>query len=113
MGAATPATAADGASVTTLEEVVFDWDPVPGAISYDIRVSTDDSFNQIVDSAVVKGTRYSPPTTYDNTNYWWQVRARDIFGQAQEWDEVKVREFRRAWDRQARAGLPSDRRHGG
>ena len=110
VGAAIPATAADGSAVTTLEEVVFDWDPVPGAISYDIRVSTDDSFNQIVDSAVVKGTRYSPPNTYDNTNYWWQVRARDIFGQAQEWDDkdVKVREFRRAWAPKPELVYPAD-----
>lgn len=80
-----------------VDDVVFEWDPVPGAISYDIRVSPDNSFNEIIDQRAVKSTRYSPTTTYDNANYYWQVRARNIFGQAQEWNEVEVRVFRRAW----------------
>ena len=42
---ATPDTPS-GSTVTDIQEIVFDWDPVPGAISYDIRVSTDDWFNQ-------------------------------------------------------------------
>ncbi len=92
VGPATP-----NSTVTPVTDVVFDWDPVPGAISYDIRVSSDDSFNTIVDSKVVQGTRYSPPTTYNNANYWWQVRPRNIFGQAQDWDGVEIRVFRRAW----------------
>ena len=44
----------------TVKDVVFDWDPVPGAISYDVRVGTDDSFNDVIDHPVVYGTRYSP-----------------------------------------------------
>lgn len=87
----------DFASDPHVEDVVFDWKPVAGAVSYDIRVSTDDDFNTIVDSRAVKGTRYSPMQTYDNAHYWWQVRSRDIFGQAQEWNTVPVRTFQRAW----------------
>ena len=71
--------------------------PVPGAISYDVRVSEDDSFNKIIDTQVVKGTRYSEMVTYNNDQYWWQVRARNIFGKAQEWDEVPIRSFQRHW----------------
>jgi hypothetical protein len=88
----------NGASV---EEVVLQWDPVPGAVTYDIRVSTDSSFNAgtIIDSKVVRGTRYSPTKTYNVDDYWWQVRARNIFGKAKEWHEVEEKhQFRRTWD---------------
>jgi hypothetical protein len=63
-------------------------------------VSTDDSFNGVIDTRIVKGTRYSPPTTYDNDQYWWQVRARNIFGATHQWSDrlhVPIRQFRRAW----------------
>lgn len=86
-------------SAAHVEEVVLEWDPVPGAVSYDIRVSTDDSFNQIIDSKVVTGTRYSLPKTYDVDEYWWQVRARNIFGKAKEWADVQEKhQFRRTWE---------------
>ena len=99
----------DDPSDSHVEDVVFDWDPVPGAVSYDIRVSTDQDFNTIVDSRAVKGSRYSPTTTYDNTNYWWQVRSRDIFGQAEEWNTVPIRTFQRAWLDTAQLEWPEDR----
>jgi hypothetical protein len=84
---------------SAVEEVVLEWDPVPGAVSYDIRVSTDSSFNTIIDSKIVKGTRYSPAKTYDVDDYWWQVRARNIFGKAMEWHEVQDKhQFRRTWE---------------
>jgi hypothetical protein len=85
---------------STVEDVVFNWAPVPGAKDYEIRVSTDDSFNKITDTRFIKGTRYSPPVTYDNDQYWWQVRARNVFGATHQWtdtDNVPIREFRRAW----------------
>ena len=37
--------------------VVFTWDPVPGAVSYDIRVSTDDSFNTILELGFASSIR--------------------------------------------------------
>ncbi|WP_160008149.1 Ig-like domain-containing protein [Nocardioides sp. AX2bis] len=91
---------------TTVDDVVFDWAPVAGAISYDLQVDDDDSFSAPIDTVVVKGTSYSNPVTYDNDQYWWRVRARNIFGKAEEWvlggqpagqDGVQVRQFRRAW----------------
>jgi hypothetical protein len=66
---------------------VLDWGPVPGAVRYDLRVSTDDQFasSNIIDSRTVKGTRYSPLTTYNVDDYWWQVRAIDPIGIATSW----------------------------
>jgi hypothetical protein len=88
----------DGAAV---EEVVLEWEPVPGAVSYDLRVSTDNDFNAgaIIDEQVVKGTRYSRPRTYDVDDFWWQVRARNIFGKAKEWNEVTAKQLvQRTWE---------------
>ena len=83
-----------------MEEVVLSWDRVPGAADYEIRVSTDNDFNNIVYRAHVAGTHYSPPKTYDNASYWWQVRARNALGQSEEWPTYPDRtgEFRRAWN---------------
>jgi hypothetical protein len=81
-----------------VEQVVFDWGALPGAVTYDIRVSTDDSFNTIIDQRNVRGTRYSPPKTYDVDDYWWQVRPRNVFDKAPEWTTVPVRHFQRTWE---------------
>jgi len=85
-----------------VEDVVFDWDPVPGARDYDIRVSTDQNFSasSTVYMQTVKSTRYSPPTTYDNDQYYWQVRARDVFGNVSPWTDyglIPRRQFQRYW----------------
>jgi len=87
------------ATTPTMEDVVLQWDPVPGAVDYELRVSTDNDFNVITDHEYVTGTRYSPPTTYDNASYWWQVRARDVFGQTEEWTspDTQTHEFQRTW----------------
>jgi len=86
-------------TASTMEDVVLKWNPVPGAVDYEIRVSTDNDFNVITDHQYVSGTRYSPPTTYDNASYWWQVRARDVFGQTEEWtsSDTQTGVFQRTW----------------
>lgn len=83
----------------TLQDVVLEWEPVPGAASYEVRVSTDNDFNTITDQRYVAGTRYSPPVTYNNASYWWQVRAVDVYGRAEEWSGIdgRIGEFRRNW----------------
>ena len=91
-----------------MEEVVLSWQPVAGAADYEIRVSTDDGFNNIVYKSFVDGIRYSPPKTYDNASYWWQVRARNSLGQTAEWDAAEVGVFRRAWNVKPELGYPTD-----
>jgi len=95
---------------TVLEDVVFDWDPVPGAKTYDIRVSSDENFNTIIDARTVKSTRYSPPTTYDNNQYWWQVRARDVLENTRPWSDpqIPVRQFQRHWPDTPELMYPAD-----
>jgi len=81
-----------------VEQVVFDWDPLPGAVSYDIQISTDDSFNTIIDQRNIRGTRFSPPKSYDVDDYWWQIRPRSVFDKAPDWTTLPVRHFQRTWE---------------
>ena len=82
-----------GPTETAVTDVVLDWDPVPGAKSYELQVSkTSDFSGTLVDSRMVEttnpvfGTKYSPPITYDNNNtYYWRVRAVDSAGNSSDW----------------------------
>ena len=87
-----------------VEDVVLDWQPVDGAAYYELQVSTDQDFNTLVDPRTtnvdattrVYGTRYSPPVTYDNNQYYWRVRAVDTNGQQAPWSQVRA-QFKRVW----------------
>lgn len=99
--AVTLSSPADGAVV---QDVVLDWQPLPGAQYYELQVSTDDNFSAstVIDnrtgSSRVLGTRYSPPITYDNNTYYWRVRAVDTAGNPSAWsDTTDLRSFVRAW----------------
>ena len=93
---------------TSIEDVYLDWDPVPGATQYEIRVSTDQDFNTIVETRKVLSTRYSPPTTYLNNQYYWQVRALNVAGKATDWTLVPAT-FRRHWPDRPTLQYPADR----
>ena len=98
-----------------LQDVVLDWDPVPGAVSYDVQVATNADFSQgsLIDGAAgILGTRYSPPITYDNNQYFWRVRAIDTAGQPTPWTAARYN-FNRTWPQTPDARLPGGRRHRG
>jgi hypothetical protein len=81
----------------SLQDVVLDWTPVPGAQTYDIQVSTDAGFNNItLDVSGIKSTRYSPPTTLNSDQFWWRVRAVDLAGQQTPWT-ASLNGFKRTW----------------
>lgn len=95
-----------------VEDIVFDWPAVAGAKDYELRVSTDRDFNTLVGGReiVVKSTRYSPPVTVNNDEYWWQVRARDNAGNSIPWSDetrVLVRHFQRHWPDQPKLEYPA------
>jgi hypothetical protein len=80
----------------TLTDIVFEWDPVPGARTYTIQVSPNgDWANNVIHTATVKSTRYSPPTTLDNDSYFWRIRATDAVGNIGEWSTPQA--FTRNW----------------
>lgn len=79
-------------------DVVLDWEPVLGASTYDVQVSTQRDFQAPQVSATkVRGTRYSPAITINNDEFWWRVRAIDADGQQTPWQENQY-SFTRAWN---------------
>jgi hypothetical protein len=94
---------------TSIKDVYLDWNPVPGATKYEVRVSTDRDFNTLVGgrTITVLSTRYSPPTTYLNNQYYWQVRALNVAGKATDWTPVPAT-FRRHWPEKPTLQFPAD-----
>lgn len=80
----------------TVQDVIFDWDPIPGALKYEIRVAKDPDFNNLIEQRYVLGTRYSPTLTYLNDSYYWQARAVNAAGQEMEWPAT-TSSFQRRW----------------
>lgn len=81
----------------SVEDVVFDWEPVRGAQTYDLQVATDPGFNNFaLDVKNVHGTRYSPKVTLNNDEFWWRVRAVDTAGLPTPWTESRFN-FKRQW----------------
>ncbi|ROR90441.1 Ig-like domain repeat protein [Nocardioides aurantiacus] len=104
----------DPGGLSPITEVALDWDPVPGAATYDLQLSTDENFQN--DTAAVTrtvtritGTRYSPPSTLDNDEYYWRVRPVDLAGNAPSWgSDQAVWQFRRNWPDQPELVHPVD-----
>lgn len=89
----------DSSSTNNVTDVVLDWAPVPGARYYEIQVSTDDDFpdSAVIDNRTkITGTKYSPPITYPNNQYYWRVRAVDAAGAKSAWT-TSLSQFRRQW----------------
>lgn len=87
-----------------VQDVVLDWERLPGAAYYELQVSTDDNFSAstVIDdrtgSKKIYGTTYSPTVTYDNNTYYWRVRAVDTSGNPSAWSDVTdLRSFVRSW----------------
>lgn len=101
-----------GGPTVDVTDLVFRWSAVPGARDYQLQVSPNEDFaNNTTTSTMVKGTQYSPATTFDNATYFWRVRARDT-GSATDvrhlgpWSTVGV--FKRSWLPQPELVTPRD-----
>lgn len=91
---------------SAVEDTVFDWEPVAGAATYDLQVATDSTFNNFAFKAEnLYGTRYSPPVTLFNDQFWWRVRAVDLAGQPTEWAATRF-SFKRQWLDTPQAAYP-------
>src|SRR5215468_5122110 len=83
---------------TAVTDVVFSWDPVAGAKTYELQVSPNgDWANNITLDVSVKGTRYSAPTTLDNGSYFWRVRAKDAKTMPNNGSWSGAWQFTRGW----------------
>ncbi|CAA9335542.1 MAG: hypothetical protein AVDCRST_MAG16-1549 [uncultured Frankineae bacterium] len=59
-------------------DVVLEWTAVLGAAAYELQVSPNgDWANNLSIGVTVKGTRYSPAVSLNNSSYFWRVRAVD------------------------------------
>ena len=83
---------------TQVTDAMLDWEPVPGAVKYEVQVDTNDQFvDPLADKATVFSTRYAKPATLDNDQYWWRVRAIDVNGKASPWAS-SLNQFQRSWN---------------
>lgn len=94
-------------ALESVKDVVLDWRPVAGAATYDLQISTDENFTTFEHVRNdVRGTRYSPPVTLDNDQYFWRVRPVDTLGNELAWGSVDTWEFRRHWPEQPQLEHP-------
>jgi hypothetical protein len=91
-----------------VQDVVLDWTPVAGARYYDVQVSTDQNFNTAVVDQTVTSTRFSPPTTLNNDQYYWRVRPVDAAGNRSPWALAPVWHFKRNYPDQPTLQYPAD-----
>ena len=85
-------------TLPTIEEVVLDWAPLPGASAYQLQISPDEFFNApIGGTRVVNSTRFSPSPTLPAGSYYWRVRGLSTAAVPEPgpWSEPWV--FTRAW----------------
>jgi len=93
----------------TVDDAVLDWQPVLGAASYDVQISSDENFNTIVASQTgITGTSWARPKTINNDQYWWRVRAKDTSGNVQDWSNAQVWRLQRAWPDQPVLEYPAN-----
>jgi hypothetical protein len=105
---AKPALVSPADSVDTkVSDVVLDWEPVPGARTYDVQISDGPTFDpgSTTTATGVQGTRFSPRTTLASDQYWWRVRAIDLNGQATTWAQTNFG-FNRVFEHQPVAVYP-------
>lgn len=91
----------------TVQDVVLKWLPVAGATKYELQVGLDRDFTQPVETRTVVSTRYSPPITYDNDQYFWRVRAIDSGGNKMSWPAEPF-VLHRDWPQQPTLRWPAD-----
>ncbi len=90
-----------------VQDVTLDWDPVVGAASYALQVSTNASFTSYVANlSKVTGTSYTPTTTWKEGRYYWRVRPVDAQGFSPDWSEAEVWTFSRSWTAQPTLEYP-------
>ncbi|NYJ01949.1 hypothetical protein HNR19_002647 [Nocardioides thalensis] len=111
-GPATVTTGMPNAVNPAVEDLVLDWEPVGGAVTYELQIYTDkDEYGEptVTPTTVtgITGTRYAPPTTLDDRQYYWRVRAVDTYGVKSAWPERPFVVTRR-WSEQPEPVHPAD-----
>ena len=98
----------DDANVFTyVRDAVLDWEPVPGASTYALQVSTDENFNTVLETKTgITGTLRAPARPCNNDQYYWRVRPVDASGNTLDWSDVPIWKFGRNWPHQPTLEFP-------
>jgi hypothetical protein len=83
----------------------FSWDPVPGAVRYEIEVNPSADFapgSKVCCSGTTIATTLSPTTLLKDNVYYWRVRAFDADDNAGVWNNGPT--FTKSFDKVAPAG---------
>ena len=83
---------------TVVGEPTFTWNPVPGARTYELLVSTDPNFasgHNVEDITTSNITYTSLTIPYPEDTLYWEVRAIDYNGRQQPWSTP--RQFDQTW----------------
>lgn len=99
-------------NLTSIQDVVLDWNPVVGAQDYQVQISPNaDWANNLAVDQVVFGTSYAHPQGLNNGSFFWRVRARDAKSPPNNggWSEVWT--FTRGWPEQPTLVEPANNNH--
>jgi hypothetical protein len=86
----------------------FTWDPVRGAIRYEVDVNSSEDFapgSRVCCTTPVAATSLSPKALLKDNSYYWRVRAFDADGNAGEWNVGPS--FRKVFDKAPEVSGPS------
>jgi hypothetical protein len=86
---ATPTITGDLIADQRVMDPRFSWDPVPGAVAYEVEVNSSSEFatgSKVCCSEVSTGTSLAPLNLQPNNVYYWRVRALDTQGNAGQWN---------------------------
>lgn len=80
--------APDDASIDHMPDVILDWTAILNATGYQIMVSTDENFNNIIVDELVSLSAYQNEYLMFNSTYYWKVRA--VAGEDfSDWSETR------------------------
>ncbi|MEO0856170.1 MAG: T9SS type A sorting domain-containing protein [Bacteroidota bacterium] len=74
----------DGAADLTVAPVLV-WNSIPGAVAYDVRLSTDEDFTDVAIQGTTAENAFLPLGLEGRTTYYWQARALGDGQARSEW----------------------------
>jgi hypothetical protein len=72
---------------------VMSWHPIDNAIGYQVQVATDDVFRGPVIDTTISDTSLIVNNEYDNSRYYWRVRAESRNQIRGDWSDAAIRSF--------------------
>lgn len=92
--------------VAPQQPVVLSWNPVPGAVSYTVEISSSPGFSKTVWSQSTDQPQVAPNIILADGTYWWRVTAFDTAGTRGITSAVAT--FAKQWDGTVTGGVLSD-----